>query len=35
MDELTHVQLEFYRYLDIIFAEEKTFLEDNILVNGK
>jgi hypothetical protein len=25
----------FYRYLDIIFTDDKTFLEDNIIVNGR
>jgi hypothetical protein len=35
MEQLHISERTFYRYLDIIFAEEKTFLEDNILVNGR
>jgi Homeodomain-like domain len=35
MDELHISERTFYRHLDIIFSEEKAFLEDNIIVNGR
>ena len=35
MDDLHISDRTFYRYLDIIFAEEKSFLEDNIMVKGR
>jgi hypothetical protein len=35
MEQLNISEHNFYRYLDIMFAEEKTFLEDNVIVNGR
>jgi hypothetical protein len=35
MEQLHISERTFYRYLDIIFAEEKSFFEDNIIVNGR